>query len=69
MAFPRSELGRTGGRGRRVLPILPGGGQPPGDRLIGRVGLQPPLVPAAVRQFQLRRRPLLPRELQQLLQR
>ena len=59
MAFARLELGRVGGHGGRVLLVWPGGGQPFSDHPIGGVGLQPPLVPAAVRQLQLRRHPLL----------
>src|ERR1700735_1155478 len=60
------ELGIVGGRVRLILAI---GGQAFGPRAIRRGCLNPALVPAAVSQLQLRRSPLLGRELQQLLQR
>jgi len=69
MACARLELGRVGGCGGWVPLVLASGGQAPGQRAIGWMCLQPALVPAAVSQLELRRRPLLGRELLQLLQR
>ena len=68
MARARLELGLVGGGGGRVLLIVAGGGQAFGQRAIRRVGLKPALVPAAVSQPELRRSPLLRRELLQLVQ-
>jgi hypothetical protein len=55
MARARLELGRAGGCGGRVPLIVASGGQAVGQRAIGGVCLQPTLVPAAVRQLELRR--------------
>ena len=68
MTFPRLDLGLVGGHGGWVLLILPSRRHPLGDGPIGRVSLQPLLVPAAVHHLQLRRHPLPRRQLQQLLQ-
>jgi hypothetical protein len=64
MACARLELGRVGGCGGWV-PVLARGGQAFGQRAIGWVCLKPALVPAAVTQFELRRRPPFGRELLQ----
>ena len=66
MACARLELSRVGGW---VRLILAGGGQAFSQRSICWVGLKPALVPAAVSQLELRRSPLLGRELGQLVQR
>jgi hypothetical protein len=63
------ELGRVGGCGGWVLLILASGGQAFGQRAICWVCLEPTLVPAAASQLELRRSPLLKRELLQLVQR
>ena len=63
MARARLELGLGGGCGGRVPLILASGGQAFGQRAICRAGLKPALVPAAISQPELRRRPLLRREL------
>src|SRR5215469_6853926 len=66
MACARLELGRGGGW---VLLTLASAGEAFGQRAICWVGLQPSLVPAAVRQFESRRSTLLRREPLQLLRR
>jgi hypothetical protein len=54
MARACLELGRAGGCGGRIPLIVADGGQAVGQRAIGGVCLQPTLVPAAVRQLELR---------------
>jgi hypothetical protein len=68
MARARLELGTVGGCSGRVLPIV-GRGQEFGQRAVCWVALKPALVPAAVRELELRRGLLLGRELLQVLQR
>ena len=58
MACARLELGRAGGCGGWVLLMAVGSGQGLGQRAICRVRLKPALIPAAVSQLELRRRPL-----------